>query len=94
VNPRAGLDDVEKRKFLTLLGFELLPSVVQPVSSRCTDYAIPAHNNENETENNNFIIVFKYPVALMYLLYTYFLPKCSLLSCHPYTAETCSEEEG
>jgi hypothetical protein len=25
VGPRAGLDDVEKRKFLTLPGFELLP---------------------------------------------------------------------
>jgi hypothetical protein len=25
VSPRAGLDDVEKRKFLTLLGFELRP---------------------------------------------------------------------
>jgi hypothetical protein len=28
VNLRAGLDDVEKRKFLTLLGLELYPSVV------------------------------------------------------------------
>jgi hypothetical protein len=36
VCPRAGLDDVQKRKFLTLPGLEL-----QPVSSRYTDYAIP-----------------------------------------------------
>jgi hypothetical protein len=36
VDPKAGLDDLEKRKFLTL------PSVVQPVASRYTDYAIPA----------------------------------------------------
>jgi hypothetical protein len=32
VGPRAGLDDVEKRKFL----------ILQPVTSRYTDYAIPA----------------------------------------------------
>jgi hypothetical protein len=41
VGPRASLD-VEKRKFLTLPGLELDPSVVQPVASRYTDYAIPA----------------------------------------------------
>jgi hypothetical protein len=43
VDPRAGLDDLEKRKFLTLLGLETpTPSVVQPVASRFTDYPIPA----------------------------------------------------
>jgi hypothetical protein len=42
VNPRAGLDDVEKRKFLILGGLELQPLVVQPVGSRYTDGAIPA----------------------------------------------------
>jgi hypothetical protein len=35
VNPRAGVDDVQKRKFLNL-------PVVQPVVSRYTDCAIPA----------------------------------------------------
>jgi hypothetical protein len=35
VDLRAGLDDVEKRKFLTLPGLEL-----QHVASRYTDYAI------------------------------------------------------
>jgi hypothetical protein len=39
VEPRAGLDDVVKRKFLTLPGLEL---VVQSVASCYTDYAIPA----------------------------------------------------
>jgi hypothetical protein len=34
VGPRAGLDDVEKRKFLILPGLELDPSVIQPVASR------------------------------------------------------------
>jgi hypothetical protein len=35
VDPRAGLDDLEKRKFLTL-------PRLQPVASLYTDYAIPA----------------------------------------------------
>jgi hypothetical protein len=42
VDPRAGLDDVEKRKFLTLPGLELRPLALQPVASRYTDCAIPA----------------------------------------------------
>jgi hypothetical protein len=33
VGPRAGLDDVQKRKYFD-------PSVVQPIASRYTDYAI------------------------------------------------------
>jgi hypothetical protein len=37
VGPRVGLDNVEKRKFLTLPGLEL-----QPVASRYTDCATPA----------------------------------------------------
>jgi hypothetical protein len=39
---RAGVDDMEKRKFLTLPGLELRHSVVQPIGSRYTDYAIPS----------------------------------------------------
>jgi hypothetical protein len=42
VGPRTGLDSVEKIKFLTLLGLELHLSVIQPVASHYTDYAIPA----------------------------------------------------
>jgi hypothetical protein len=43
VDPRAGLDDMEKWKILTLPGLELPPPmVVQPVASRYTDWAIPA----------------------------------------------------
>jgi hypothetical protein len=42
VGPRAGLDDVEKRKFLTQPRLEL-----QPVASRYTDYAITAPNSDN-----------------------------------------------
>jgi hypothetical protein len=37
VDPRGGLNDVEKRKFLTLQGLELRP---QPVASSYTDYAV------------------------------------------------------
>jgi hypothetical protein len=41
VDPRAGLDDMEKWKFFTLPGFELpTPLVVQPVASRYTVWAI------------------------------------------------------
>jgi hypothetical protein len=42
VDPRAGLDDVEKRKFFILPGLELRPSVVQLVPGRYTDWVIPA----------------------------------------------------
>jgi hypothetical protein len=42
MDPRAGLDDVEKRKFLTLPGLELRTLAVQTVASCYTDYAIPA----------------------------------------------------
>jgi hypothetical protein len=41
VDPRAGLDDM--KKILDRTGTRIpTPSVVQPVASRCTDYAIPA----------------------------------------------------
>jgi hypothetical protein len=43
VDPRAGLDDMEKWKFFNLPGLDLPPLlVVQPVASRYTDWAIPA----------------------------------------------------
>jgi hypothetical protein len=42
VGPIIGLDDVEKRKLLTLPGLELDPSVLQAVAIRYTDCAIPA----------------------------------------------------
>jgi hypothetical protein len=37
VGPRAGLDDVENRKFLTLPGLNSDPSVVQPVGAVQTE---------------------------------------------------------
>jgi hypothetical protein len=40
VDPKAGLDDVGKRKFLTLPGLELDLLVIQPIASRYTDYTI------------------------------------------------------
>jgi hypothetical protein len=44
-DPRAVLDDLEKRKFLPLPGLDVYLSVVQPVASRYTDYATPAPND-------------------------------------------------
>jgi hypothetical protein len=42
----ACLDDVEKRKLLTLRDSNFNPSVVQPVTSRYTDCAIPVACNK------------------------------------------------
>jgi hypothetical protein len=42
VDPRADLDDLEKRKFVTLPGLELDFLVVRPAASCYTDYATPA----------------------------------------------------
>jgi hypothetical protein len=42
VDPRTDLDD--KEKLLSLPGlFNCYPKLVQPVASRYTDYAVPAH---------------------------------------------------
>jgi hypothetical protein len=43
VGPRASLDEVKKRTFLTLPGLELRPLGGPTHSSRYTDYAIPSH---------------------------------------------------
>jgi hypothetical protein len=51
MGPRAGLDAVEKRKFLTLSGLEHHPSLVQPVSQSLTGYAIPAPAEISTIEN-------------------------------------------
>jgi hypothetical protein len=40
VDPRVGLDDLEKRSFFTLPGLELQPLGRQPVASRYTNCAI------------------------------------------------------
>jgi hypothetical protein len=50
VDPRTGLDNVEKRKFLTLLEQELNPSAIQPIASHYTNYFGPAlHSVSQET---------------------------------------------
>jgi hypothetical protein len=47
VGPRAGLDDVKKRKFLTLPGIRT-PTPRSSVASRYTDYAIPVPDKYDE----------------------------------------------
>jgi hypothetical protein len=55
-DPRAGLDDVEKRKFLILPGLELQLLVV----SRYTDYAITApHVLHTNPQNHSFWKVYR-----------------------------------
>jgi hypothetical protein len=51
VGPRAGLDDAENRRFLTLLGSNSDPSVVQPVSSRYTHFAGQNQNMQDIPKN-------------------------------------------
>jgi hypothetical protein len=58
VDPRAGLADMEKWKFLTPPGLNSDPSVVQPVASRYTDWAIPAPPTDNISFAN--VAKFKY----------------------------------
>jgi hypothetical protein len=47
VDPRAGLDDLEKRKFLILPAPNSDPLVVHRVASTYTDYAIPVRYKRN-----------------------------------------------
>jgi hypothetical protein len=49
VDPRAGLDDLEKRIFLVIPGLNSDSSVVQPVASRYTDYTTPAPPSSGNT---------------------------------------------
>jgi hypothetical protein len=44
------MDDVVRGKFMTLPELELNPSVVQPVASRYTDYAIPVYKWKTNME--------------------------------------------
>jgi hypothetical protein len=48
VGLRTGVDDMEKRKFLTLPGLELRP-IGRPARSRYTHYAIPAPSSVGYT---------------------------------------------
>jgi hypothetical protein len=57
VDPRAGLNDMEKRKFLTLLELKLNPSAIQPIASRYTDCFDPAlHCVSQETFFSQFLV--------------------------------------
>jgi hypothetical protein len=56
VDPKVGLDDVEKRKFLHCQDSNSDPSVFQPVASRYTAYAIPAHYEECSYKSINLFV--------------------------------------
>jgi hypothetical protein len=51
VGPRIDLDDVEKRKFLTLPGLKLRP--VQSIGCRYTDWAIPAPDDDDDDDDDD-----------------------------------------
>jgi hypothetical protein len=51
VGPKAGLNDVEKGKFLTLPGLEIRPLGRPARSSRYTDYAIPTVGISSKAKN-------------------------------------------
>jgi hypothetical protein len=53
VDPRARLDDLEKRKFLTLPLLELQPLRRRAHRDRYTDYTIPSPTNINTTTTND-----------------------------------------
>jgi hypothetical protein len=74
VDRRAGLDDVEKRKFLILPGFELRPlGLVEPVSSRYTEYAIQASH----------LPVLRETILQQITHFVLILNQCSLLASVP-----------
>jgi hypothetical protein len=59
VYPRAGLDDVEKRTFLTLPGFVLRALGRQAVDSRYTDCATIAKGEVTSYRKNRQCITYK-----------------------------------
>jgi hypothetical protein len=65
VDPRFDLEDVEKRKFLTLPGLD--PSVVQPVPSQYADYAMNVPR-----------IIFRIPMEDLAILFAFSSPRISL----------------
>jgi hypothetical protein len=73
VDPRAGLDDVEKRKFLTLPGLELRPPplVVQAVARRYSDCAIvyaALSRSDSLAEGSIFCLILSQTLLMFTLL--------------------------
>jgi hypothetical protein len=64
VDLRADLDDLEKRKFLTLPGLQLRLLGRQPVASRYADYAIPTAINKSHTLHKGFVNTNSIKIAL------------------------------
>jgi hypothetical protein len=63
VDPRTGLDNVEKRKFLPYWDSNSDPSVVQLVAIRYTDYAIQALDTRGRQLNSLLVAGFCEGVA-------------------------------
>jgi hypothetical protein len=64
VDPRVGLDEIEKLKFFTLPGLELRPLGGQSVVSCYIDYALPTpyYHTGGVLTSVVFKVVFKYEV--------------------------------
>jgi hypothetical protein len=80
VDPKDGLDNLEKRKFLTLPGLEL-----QSVASRAIDYAIPAiiavriKGNKSDIFSSQSLLYSVESFALLNPMCTHYRPKRSAL---------------
>jgi hypothetical protein len=87
VVPRTGLDDVEKRKFVSHRGSNSDPSVFHPVASRYTDYAIVAYIHLQGRNFDSYLRDYEAPYSRRQVLMNLVLG-----ICHPLNAPAASSE--